>query len=313
MAIADPTTDIFARPQRLVDIGHGRRLNVHSFGWGSPTVVFSPGVAGRTLHWRYVQPAIARHARTVSYDRAGCGFSDPGPLPRLASGHVADLRTALSGAHIAPPYVLVGSSAGSQDVRLFAFEHPDEVVGMVLVDPGLDHQNHRACGRQYAPLWENQVRLMRGWLANGPPREGSAEYEACVGGSDPYVSDAMNAALKAWLLQPSTWEAMIAEYETLWTASSDELVARRRHLGDMPLIVLTAPAVEVPESPNGPSAAPEQRSAATADRSTGMADLVALSTRGVHRHMPDSGHVIQYDRPDAVIGAILEVLEAVRR
>ena len=312
MAVADPTTDIFARPQRLVDIGHGRKINVHSFGWGSPTVVFSPGVAGRTLHWRYVQPAIARHARTASYDRAGCGFSDPGPLPRLTSGHVSDLRAALSQAKIGPPYVLVGSSAGGHDVRLFAFEHPEEVIGMVLVDPGLDHQNHRPSGRQYAPLWENQVRLMRGWLAHGPPSEGSAEYEACVGWSDPHVSAAMNAELKSWLLRPSTWEAMIAEYETLWMASSDELVASRRHLGDMPLTVLTAPAAEVPESPME-LAGTDRRSAAAADRSAGIADLVSLSTRGVHRHVPDSGHIIQYDRPHAVIGAILEVLETARQ
>jgi pimeloyl-ACP methyl ester carboxylesterase len=312
MAIADPTTDLFATPQRLVPIGDGRRLNIHEFGWGSPTVVFSPGIGGRTLHWRYVQAAVARHARTVSYDRAGCGFSDPASAPQLASGHVADLRAALAAARIPPPYVLVGASAGSHDVRLFAFEHPDEVVGLVLVDPALDHQNHRPYGRRYHPFWQDQVGRMHGWLADGPPAPGSPDYEACVGRPDPHVSATMNDAVRDWLLSPATWQTLIGEYETLFTTSSDQLVARRRSLGDLPIVVLTAPRDPVPDRAAVLPPSSVELEEEAADRNQGIADLVALSSRGVHRHVPDSGHVIQYDRPDTVIESVLDVLRAAR-
>ena len=122
----------------------------------------------------------------------------------------------------------------------------------------------------------------------------------------------MNEALRSWLLSRSTWEALISEYETLWTISSDELFSSRRPLGDLPLIVLTAPPGQVPSTPDGLPVTARQLEAEALDRRAGIADLVSLSTRGVHRHVPDSGHVIQYDRPDTVIAAILEVLQAIR-
>ena len=64
-------------------------------------------------------------------------------MPRAASATVADLRAALNAAGIEPPYVLVGHSLGSFEVRLFAFQHPEEVAGLVLVDPSSEHQGKR--------------------------------------------------------------------------------------------------------------------------------------------------------------------------
>jgi hypothetical protein len=50
----------------------------------------------------------------------------------------------------------------------------------------------------------------------------------------------------------------------------------------------------------------------TAEMHRGHAELAALSSRGVQRLVPDSGHYIQLDQPNAVIGAINEVLSAIR-
>jgi pimeloyl-ACP methyl ester carboxylesterase len=122
-----------------VDVG-GHKLRMYISGHGAPAVVFETGgsaAAGGSLEsWERVQPAVSRLTTTVSYDRAGIGFSPPGPKPRDARQVALELHTALHNANIAPPYVLVGHSFGGPLNRVFAGMYPDEVAGMVLVDPG---------------------------------------------------------------------------------------------------------------------------------------------------------------------------------
>src|SRR5256885_1550156 len=79
--------------------------------------------------------AVAEFTRACSYDRAGYGFSDDGPRPRTSRACVEELRALLRAAKVPAPYVLVGHSFGSHNVRLYAAMHPDEVAGIVLVDP----------------------------------------------------------------------------------------------------------------------------------------------------------------------------------
>jgi hypothetical protein len=121
-----------------VDVG-GHQLRMFISGHGSPAVVFEAGgstAAGGPLEvWERVQPAVSKLTTTVSYDRAGIGRSAPGPKPRDARQVARELHTALRNANVPPPYVLVGHSFGGPLNRVFAGMYPDEVVGMVLVDP----------------------------------------------------------------------------------------------------------------------------------------------------------------------------------
>jgi pimeloyl-ACP methyl ester carboxylesterase len=107
-------------------------------GRGETTVVFENGLGGPLENWGKVQPQVSRFAGTVSYDRAGTGLSDRGPAPRDGRRIAAELRRALRAAGIAPPYVLVGASLGGLYVRIFAGMYPDDVAGLVLVDPTPD-------------------------------------------------------------------------------------------------------------------------------------------------------------------------------
>jgi len=77
----------------------------------------------------------AKFTCACSYDRAGLGWSDADPMPRTAQRIVNELRTLLTNARTKGPYVLVGHSFGGLAVRLYAAQYPEEVVGMVLVDP----------------------------------------------------------------------------------------------------------------------------------------------------------------------------------
>lgn len=129
----------FAPPGRLVRV-NGHRLHVLIQGHGSPTVVLESGLPGTVLSWSLVQDRLAAHTRVVSYDRAGLGWSDPGPLPRTASQIVEELRGLLRAAAVAPPYLLVGHSYGGLTVRLFAARYPDEVMGLMLLDPTMPEE-----------------------------------------------------------------------------------------------------------------------------------------------------------------------------
>ncbi len=121
-----------------VDAG-GHSLRMYICGSGSPTVVFETGGApasgGPLEVWERIQPAVSQFVRTVSYDRAGCALSEPGPKPRDCRQVALELHTALQNAHVPPPYLLVGHSFGGPMNRVFAAMYPDDVFGMVLVDP----------------------------------------------------------------------------------------------------------------------------------------------------------------------------------
>src|SRR5262249_40067923 len=81
-----------------------------------------------------VQPRIASFTRACSYDRAGAGFSGPGPMPRTTERIATELHSALINAGITGPYVLVGSAFGGDHVRAFADLFPGDVAGLVMVD-----------------------------------------------------------------------------------------------------------------------------------------------------------------------------------
>jgi len=121
-------------PGKLLDIGT-HRLHLLEEGQGSPTIILEAGLMSTVLSWSEIQSALAQSYRVVSYDRAGLGWSDLGPMPRTAERMVEELHTLLERAAIPPPYVLVGHSFGGLTMPLFAARYPQETAGVVLVDP----------------------------------------------------------------------------------------------------------------------------------------------------------------------------------
>lgn len=117
----------------LIDAG-SHRLHLEVFGQGAPIVVFDAGLSDAAERWGTVPGLVADFARVCVYDRAGLGRSEAGPLPRTSGRIVAELRVALAGAGVAPPYVLVGHSFGGQNLRLYASRHPADIAGLALVD-----------------------------------------------------------------------------------------------------------------------------------------------------------------------------------
>lgn len=125
-------------PGRWVDIG-GHRLHLHCAGQGAPTVWLEAGLGNDVNHWSGVFEALAARQRTCAYDRAGLGWSDAGPLPRDAGPVVDEAVRLLQASGEPPPYLLVGHSNGGAYVRLIAAALPEQVSGLVLVDPSQSH------------------------------------------------------------------------------------------------------------------------------------------------------------------------------
>lgn len=126
----------FPVPGRLVDIGNGRRIHVYELGSSDgPTVVLEAGLCATGLNWRALQKALAPFARVVAYDRAGLGWSDAASGERSAINLTVELKSMLEAAQIEPPYVLVGHSFGSFVAHRFADLYPEDVRGVVLLDP----------------------------------------------------------------------------------------------------------------------------------------------------------------------------------
>ena len=123
----------FPAPGQLVDVG-GYSLHIQCLGEGSPTVILEASSVGFSSAWYRVQHDLAATNRVCAYDRAGHGWSQPGPQPRTAQQLVRELHTLLSNAHIAGPYVLAGDSYGGRLVINYAADYPDEVIGLVLVN-----------------------------------------------------------------------------------------------------------------------------------------------------------------------------------
>lgn len=298
----------FAPPGRLLNVA-GTRLHIHATGAGQPPVIFEAAGMDFSPTWTLVQPEVAAFAQAISYDRAGLGWSDSRPGPRTAAVFVDELRALLAAAGIAGPYVLVGHSSGSLTVRLFAYRYPAEVAGMVLVDGAHEDQFRRfpePIREMFAPMKAAQLAQM-GQLRDLVAAQGPEAAPPLFAIPDAFPLDLAAAYRRRSVFDVSRVETMIAEFEGL-EASQDEVRATRPAApGDMPLVMLSHGVPQaIPGLPDDVNAAYEvvwqqmQR------------ELAARSLRGRHVVVEGSGHNIHHDRPDAVVAAIREVVEAAR-
>jgi pimeloyl-ACP methyl ester carboxylesterase len=301
----------YTHAQRLVYVGDGRRLNLYCIGAGSPTVILDLGFGAPLISWGLVQPAIAAITRVCSYERAGYGFSDPGPVPRTTAAIVDDLHALLKNAGISPPYVMVGHSMAGLDVRLYADRYPSEMRGLVLIDPlveGWDAVVQRmfpamlADGNRFLASLANCERLAQ----DDQLQTRSAANLQCLPPPDPRFTTAVQAARDATKRRPGYWADLRSEAASEDEADATQLASAARAYGFMPLIVLSAPLDSAYYASYG--ATSEQVARLTNERREMRDRIVALSQRGAQCMVARTGHFIQLDRPDVVVAAIAQVV-----
>ena len=103
-------------------------LHIRCTGQGSPVVVIDTGAGDTSERWQPIQAQVAQVTRVCTYDRAGYGSSEPGPLPRHSQRAAGELKQLLENAGVGEPYVLVGHSLGGLNVQGFADRHMVERV-----------------------------------------------------------------------------------------------------------------------------------------------------------------------------------------
>jgi pimeloyl-ACP methyl ester carboxylesterase len=287
-------------PGELVALPDGRDLHLDVQGrkHDGPVVVLETGMGGFSPAWGHVQPAVAEYATVVSYDRPGIGWSDPTTQGPAAEHVIADLRAGLAEVGLdGRGYVLVGHSLGGHYVRAFAQAHPDEVVGMVLVDPSHERQAQAIPG--YESDMAGGAMMMR--VASATSRLGLHRLY------DPF------ATMISDLPEPQRSQALAAQvtpgyfraYRTEMVAIDDigaTLAAGETDLGDLPLTVLIAAASPTEAGQTAVNAAVALRH-----------ELETLSTRTRTMVLDDAEHVTivtEADHARVVAEEILKVVAA---
>ena len=298
-------------PQRGRSVQAGPiKLNLNCSGAGSPTVILESGGGMSSIGWFKIQPEIAKFTRVCSYDRAGYGWSDPGPEPRTALQIAKELKLLLDAAGEKGPYVMVGASLGGIYLRVYSGLYPADVAGVVLVDASHEDQLDRLDavfppGKEHRVKSQERQEKLDRILTPLMIHLGVERFETAFG-SDPqpfHLSKEFWEEFRYLAQETKSRNAFAGEMKALPQTNAEARSAG--NLGDRPLIVLTRGKIDfVPEL---------QLTKEIEDQIWNLwmhvlqVEEAHLSTRGKQIIVPDSGHVIQFERPDTVIAATREV------
>ncbi|MDP3517137.1 MAG: alpha/beta hydrolase [Pseudohongiella sp.] len=269
-------------PGLMVDIG-AYRLHLNCIGTGSPTVIIEAGLGDWSTSWTGVAQAVAQTTRVCSYDRAGMGWSEAGPLPHDAKQTVRELHFLLQTTGVHGPYVMVGHSLGGLFVRVFALEFAPEVAGVVLIEsmnPGQLAQSQRPPSD--ALPFSYQAALARFGVARLLVKL-------------PWLAPALPVGMEAYYpryIRPQSFQATANEMQGMPAAAAQ--AASLSSFGDLPLTVLSAAENRLPGWIEW------------------QEELLQLSTQSEQVIAQSSGHNVQLDAPDIAAAVIMKMVERVR-
>jgi pimeloyl-ACP methyl ester carboxylesterase len=284
---------------RSIDIGE-RTLNIHCTGEGVPAVVFVSGRTASGYVWTPSQRGVSAFTRACWYDRADIGWSDSGPDPAWGDQAARDLHQLVQHAGLQTPLVLVGHSFGGYIIRLYHHAYPGQVAGMVFADAA-----HEDAGtiqgiphRDRPPVPRSVIRGLSFFLGH----LGMMRFLASDPGPPPQHWSAQEWDILARLRRQR--KVLLADAKVGPEYATAELVRSAGGLEDMPLIVLT----QGRPIQDASSVAVEVR--------RGWVDLqrrlAERSRRGRQMLVPNSGHGVPQEAPDAVISAVREIVTTVR-
>jgi pimeloyl-ACP methyl ester carboxylesterase len=287
-------------PGRLVDIG-GHKMHLYCTGTGAPTVVLEAGASSFAIDWQLVQPEVARNNRVCAYDRLGYGWSDPNTG---TDAHViGNLHSLLQQSGERPPFVLVGASRGGLYVRMYQATYPNEVVGLVLVDPTHEERLYTMFEGKALPIASLTTEQLRTTIAPSgyvqvPRRKPQQGRPFDLLPPELYET---RMALEAKLIESipdsvsneTVWEHAEADRSIL-AYLRDQRRVSKRPLGDLPLVILTRGV----DSDN--------------ERILAYDELSKMSSNSRHTVVIGAGHEIHLFKPEVVVEAIKDAVNAAR-
>lgn len=263
-------------PGVLIAVG-GHKLHLRCVGptGAGPIVILEAGGGGYSTGWSAVQDLLSPRVRTCAYDRAGWGWSEPGPAPRTLRQEVFELHALLEAAKVSGPFVLVGQSVGGLLVRLYTEAHGGDVIGLVLVDS--THESTRLFNPRER-RWTRIREQATGRVVPEPRREGGASTQYKP--EDNYLAE---------------------EFQQIYRSRQ----ANPESLGDRPLIVLAGGRQQPP-----PGTSEDLWKELREEHAEQAKDLARLSRNSKLVVDPSSGHNIHVDNAQLVARAIEEVIDA---
>ena len=286
----------------LVDVG-GHKLHFYKQGTTGPTVVFESAFdpVGH-LQWFYLQKQLSAFATTFSYDRAGLLWSERGNNPKTGKYMAKELHTLLEKAKAPKPYILVGHSLGGLILRSFVTDYQRDVAGVILVDS--KHPNEQKfMSQQLYDLtnaglpgaflkFANSVGLLRQMFKGTFPNTQEYDYQ--------------NALIPALLFKSAS--AILEEQEQLPLLY--EQARKITSFGDMPLIVMSATDRDRFDALFDDDKLKFELIEALTQM---QLDLLNLSTDSEQILVPNSGHYINEDQPQAIINAVKKMMSKTKQ
>jgi pimeloyl-ACP methyl ester carboxylesterase len=142
-----------------------------------PLVVLQSGLGDGLSTWQSVADRVATRHAVFRYDRPGYGGSPSVAGPRDPCSVAQELHQVLQAAHLPPPYLLVGHSLGGLYHHAFARLYPEEVAGLLLLDP--THPDHFALMKVEAPAQAATVQALRWTLFGATARSEFDDQAGC--------------------------------------------------------------------------------------------------------------------------------------
>ncbi len=256
--------------EQKIDVG-GVSIAVSCEGQGAKTVVLISGLGeDAATAWRAsaVPGSVAQATRVCTYDRPGLGESAAASTPRTVTNHVHELDALVKAGALPAPLVVVGQGYGTFIARQYAHDHIRDLAGLVLIDPPLEV------------------------IDPAPP--------------------------------PDATPGQLAEYDTIAELDVDlgAFGAGKLPTPPAPTIVLgvgDGPSLPPGTVPGGPTTVYRTAAAnvgslpvhvplAGDERRAGQQQLARKSPFGSFRYIKDSGSFVQYWNPDAVVDAVVTVV-----
>ncbi|MDQ0178223.1 alpha/beta fold hydrolase [Bacillus chungangensis] len=282
----------------------GRRLWLNRSGSGSPSVVFIPAAGMVGLDYLNIHHKISQCATSVIYDRSGTGWSDHVKLPRSALEVTDELRNVLHTAGVPAPYLFVGHSLGGIYAHRYAQRFPDEVAGMILLEPPHEDflTNTPKFKKRY--LFQQSFIILRALLTY------KKSFRVLFNQMFATWPDEIRESLIEYHLK--TLSKTMTERKNLNSELYEE-IRKGGNLPEIPLIVFTAMGIDPFMTPiTSKSFLRDTLDPFNNIKNTVYTKLANSVPRGENRILKSAGHTtIHTDCPDEVVEAIRNLIDLI--
>lgn len=302
------TLENFPPPGQLVDLGT-HKLHVRIIGSGNETIVFDAG-AGQAGSYSFIpiERELKKHARLITYDRAGINWSEKGPGERNGVRIADELYNLLQKLEIKEPIVLVGHSQGGLHIIQFAKKYRSMVKALVLLDAPLPSSYNDMPQEVKTAFGVSADQIPIGlFMANmGVMRLMMPPLDGISFKAEGVDLDLINRSIDALL--PATMANGVFP-EMKHTVMNNDIEVNEGMLDSLPIRIISSRSFmrNLEEAPPGWNQELDKMFEDYWERN--QRELLKLSNQTSRQVLDSSGHNMHMTTPETVIKAILSVIE----